>query len=354
MIRLQSSQFEIARPIFAELSSFNLSVAAVLAGDAPGEVWVDEIAHPQVGFAMTSEGHYLAGDARQTSSYAGLRKIIPPNAYLVMDSPAWETVLDQVWVNRAARRHPREHWRFHEQRLPHWRDLVPASFLVAPVDAELLGKKELKNHPAVAGWVEGWHSSAYFLQHGFGFCVLHGETIASWCLADCASGPHCEIGIQTDRAYRRRGLAKVAVAAAVEHCLANGFTAIGWHCLSSNTGSRAVAEKVGFVKARDYFACSSVLPAENAGDLTPAEYQDWAEHYEKALVGNLQYAYRAAEAWAMAGDTRRALANLSRLAANWDGRPEWLEDNWRFDSLRHAAVYQNLLAALRAKQPSEE
>ncbi len=32
------------------------------AGTAPGEVWIDAIDHPSIGFVRTPEGEYLAGD----------------------------------------------------------------------------------------------------------------------------------------------------------------------------------------------------------------------------------------------------------------------------------------------------
>jgi GNAT superfamily N-acetyltransferase len=205
----------------------------------------------------------------------------------------------------------------------------------------------LGNHDGVAGWVGDWHSPEYFLEHGFGFCLLYGDQIASWCLTDCVLGNQCEIGIVTDRDYRRRGLATITVKAAIVHCIKHGFDQIGWHCLSSNAGSIAVAKRNSFVKERDYFAYSSALPAENARDLPAAEYADWAEHYERFIKDDAGWALRAAEAWAMAGYPERALADLQRLIdCDWNGQPEWLDRNWRLDSLRGAKEFKTLRAIL--------
>lgn len=349
MHKLQTKQYVMAQSIFAELAEFNLSVDAVLAGTAPGEVWVDDVNAPHLGFMITPEGHYLAGDFELENSYVVLKETIPLNAYLIFHPESWAAVLDRVWMNRFARKHPRQHLRFRQQRLPNWRDPALDGFQLVPVDQTLLNRTGLKNHVRIADWVGGWHSTAYFLQHGFGFCLLHNDTVASWCVANCVQGHKCEIGVVTDNRYRRRGLATIVVAAAVDYCLDKGLTHIGWHCLSSNAGSIAVAERVGFAKERDYFAYSSGLPAENATDLTAAEYEAWAQHYENAINDDARYAIDAAEAWALAGNPVRSLGNLQKLLDAGQPFQPWrlAHWNWRFASIRDTSEFKAIVAALR-------
>jgi RimJ/RimL family protein N-acetyltransferase len=107
----------------------------------------------------------------------------------------------------------------------------------------------------VTGWmVNNWGSSDRFLRDGFGYLTVRAGEAVSWSLCDCASGDLCEIGIHTAPAYRRRGLASVTAAAAVEHALSHGFTMVGWHCPEDNLGSIGTAEKVGFQRERNYRA----------------------------------------------------------------------------------------------------
>jgi hypothetical protein len=91
-----------------------------------GEVWVDDLNQPQVGYASSPESQYLAGDAGCTAAYAGLRQVIPSDAY-VITSPGWDAVLEQVWQNRFARRHARCHLLLAEPKFPQWRDHLPAA-----------------------------------------------------------------------------------------------------------------------------------------------------------------------------------------------------------------------------------
>jgi RimJ/RimL family protein N-acetyltransferase len=328
-----------------------LSVEAVLAGTAPGEIYVDQIDNPRVGLAFTPEGEYLAGDAEVEAAYQGLKETISPRAYLIFHPERWETKLGQIWVNQAARRHPRQHLRFERMLIPNWRQLIPAGFQLVQVDRAFLERTDLKNHDTVVDRLGGWHSVDYFLQHGFGFCMIEGDTVASCCFADCVVGNQCEMGIATDMKYRRRGLATVVVAATVEYCLANGLTQIGWHCLQSNVGSRSVAEKVGFAVDQEYDAYSSVLPTENAADLTRDEYIEWARHYESFIAADYAYGYDAANAWALAGEPERALAHLQTLLDHgWQGKPEWLARNWPFASLHSMPEFEAMVARLRQQE----
>jgi RimJ/RimL family protein N-acetyltransferase len=207
---------------------------------------------------------------------------------------------------------------------------------VRPVDAELLGQDALANIGDLREWAEeNFGSRDAFLERGFGRCVVAGDTIASWCLSDCVSGHRCEIGIQTDAKYRRRGLATCAVAATVEHCLTQGLTEIGWHCASANTPSLATALAVGFEKVGElpyvmaavYAPDGSLVHANQC--LVRGEYREAADWYEKAFAAldgegdsksrvirdraaRARYHYRAACACAMAGDSEAARNELEQ------------------------------------------
>ncbi len=309
MHKLDQAQYGVAQALFAGLAEIHFSVGAVLAGTARGEIWVDDLAHPRVGLAATSEGHYLAGDPLHRPSYAGLKQVLPHRAYLIFEPDGWEAVLDQVWDNPFARKHLRQNYRF----TPHdpargssqdrdWLARLPPGYQLAAVDRDLLGRTELEQHAEVVERVEEWLSVDFFIERGFGWVILHGNTIASRCIADCVDGVRCEMGVGTDPRHRRRGLGTLVVSAALDDCLRKGYRQVGWHCLTSNAGSIGVALKNGFEKVKDYYAYSSVLPAENAGDLTLAECRDWAAHFEKASESILWYRYYAAGAWALAGE----------------------------------------------------
>src|SRR5206468_2026544 len=114
--------------------------------------------------------------------------------------------------------------------------------------------------------------------------------------------------------------------------------------------------KVGFVKVRDYAAYSSDLPAENVSDLSAAEYEEWALHFERSRDRSeevrehyLWHAMFAAGAWALAGDATRSMSSLRTLRdSRWKASPGWIEaliaDNWIFASLRELPEFRAILA----------
>lgn len=93
------------------------------------------------------------------------------------------------------------------------------------------------------------------------------------------------------------------------------------------------------IKVAEYYGCSSGLPAENASDLTSAVWAAWAEHYEQARPRFPHYAYYAAGAWALAGDTTRVFAAIQHLVDyDANARAAWFE-GWWFNSLHGTEVF---------------
>lgn len=350
MIRVETEHHHKVAHLFQAAAEIHLSVAAVCQGTAPGEMYVDSIEHPTVGYVRTPEGEYVVGDPTSERSYPGLQSLIPERAYLTLHPTGWERVLPQIWMNSVARRHVRLHLRWQHPGGLNTRAPLPDGFEVVAIDERLLARTDLLNHEEITGRVRDWFSADYFLQNGFGFCVIGGNAIVSRCVADCVVGDRCEIGVGTDLRYRHRGLAYAAVAATIEHCLSRGLTHIGWHCLRSNAGSRALAEKAGFAVFAEYDAYSAVLPAENAADLSPDEYADWAVHYERHAATNGWYRLFAVEAWTLAGARDRALAQLRLLAgSNWPGSSGWLSRRWALQGLQDLPEYHSIVAAMRGE-----
>jgi len=274
---------------------------------------------------------------------------IPDWAYLSVFPTGWVGVLPQIWVNEVARPHPRQHFVLRHLGLRDWRARLPNGFEVKRIDIALLAQDSMQNLNIVTRWIgNNWRSTQDFLEHGFGFCVLDvaAHALVSFCVADCACGDQAEVGIKTNVSYRGRGFASAVVAATVEHCLAHGYTEIGWHCSSSNAGSIATARKVGFEKERDYVAYSDQLPSENATDLSPAEYADWARHYERFIETKPAYALNAACARALAGDDAQAIQHLRHILAGGERLgADWLLNHWAFAELKDTPEFRDVVKA---------
>jgi RimJ/RimL family protein N-acetyltransferase len=356
MIELQGKQLEFARPLFQDLD-YHLSIFAVIEGTVQGKIWVDSKSHPRTAFALTPEAQYLAGDPLNPAFNRAIGDWYARRAHveLIYDSPCWEAQFDDLLAGKFARKFPRLHYLLKTPKMPNWKELIPADFVMFQVDREFLKRTYLKNFGEVSSRTEDWGYVDNFVEKGFGFCLLHDDdTIVSRCIADNVSGAACEVGIGTDADYRRQGFAALTLAATVESCLSKGFTRIGWHCLENNTGSWKTAEKAGFELSNRYPHYHNGFPAENPCDLSLEEWLANAEFYSRAFelskkaIG--QQCFIAAACWAIGGESEKAIDYLQALSHIWwkgnEGHlPKWVLDHWAFQNLDLERNPQALLSS---------
>ena len=181
---------------------------------------------------LGGQGVVLAGSLLERDN-PRLRRIL-------VDSAADTVVLGEVVCARRR-----------ELRLPDWRNRIPDGLQLLPVDSRLLGRTDLQNYRAVADWVASWHSTGYFLRHGFGFCLLHGQQIVSLCTSPFVAGRQVELCIRTDPHYRSKGFATTTALAFIEHCLFNDLLP-HWECPWDHVASCALAARLGFANPSDY------------------------------------------------------------------------------------------------------
>lgn len=314
------SLYEIEQCDFAAYSGFlddlahlHGSVAAVLNGSVPGRLWVDQPEGPTAILLDGPEGLYLGGQPSADEDYAALREMIPGWAYLY-PSADWQGHLDMALPHRHFLRHER---------------------LYLAVDPRLAAKADLPKGLTLQPDPGG----------SLGHEILIDGVVAARTVEDLRVGSRIEIGVWTHPERRREGLANLVVKATLDYAAGAGVDLVGWHCLSSNRGSLAVAQKSGFQIISTYCAWSAKLPAENVGDLMPLDCRAFAEVFEKgrAEVGWLDF--HAAEAWAQAGELGRAVEAIERLVAGgWPGQADWLWENWALKSLHGDPRFEAALA----------
>ncbi|HEV7322499.1 MAG TPA: GNAT family N-acetyltransferase [Ensifer sp.] len=348
MFQLEQEGYSAAHSLLRDLSQVHVAVSAVLDGTIAGDVWIDHFEEPRVALLSNGDAYYLAGSPDQAAgSFAALNNLIPQWAYLFVED-RWADRLRDVWSNPFALPHPRVRLGLRRPHLIGASDALPDGFRLAPIDHALLALNP-GNLDTLTDLMDGWSSPELFLEKAVGFCVLHEGCIVSHCATDSVSGQRCELGVGTEPAYRRRGLARIAAAATVAECVRRGVSKIEWHTHASNKGSIAIARACGLTELDRHIAYSGNLPAENVGDLDLATCRDWGLHLEKASEHIGWYRFHAAGAWTLAGERSRALTNLSQLVeGGWEGEAEWLEGYWAVQSLVDDPKFQAIVARQRA------
>ena len=362
---LRPEEFERARPVFAQMGDMHLHVVAILDGTSPGEVFVDDVASPKTAYMIAGNGYYLAGDSHNHDFNQALNTALPRDHYFVLfcernwGTSALDTILEDTYSVRATRRY----YTCERNNVVDWQERIPENHSMVPVDAELLAT-DLDNRDSVIGWIENdWNSIDQFLEQGFGFCLVHGDSIVSWSLADYVSGDRCEIGITTAWLCRNRGFGTLAAATTAAHASSLGFSTIGWHCWDNNVGSIGVAENVGLTKAAEYVIYINHWVAENITDITPAEFRAFAEHYEAEFdirPPASGYPHIAtAKAWQLSGNRERCSVHLNKAVdLGWlrsvdHLRRIWPEFFWNPD-LEQKKEWRDLTARFEAGDVNEK
>lgn len=264
--KIDPSDYAHVAPLFAPLAAFNVAIEAVRDGNNWGYILADDPQHPTAAMMHTVEGTHLAGQPSVTFAgevNANLHQYYfseERRALYFCATDGWSALLEVALAPYPI--YPQERQHYVCRTLPLDMPPLPDGYQVRAIDAMLLADSTVTRPDHIEDWIEGnWGSVENYLARGFGMCITHEGRVVSWSLCDCVSGSRCEIGIQTDSAYRQRGLAAITTTACVRHAMTNGFTAVGWHCDAENIGSWKTALKVGFVKERDYRALLAVAPS---------------------------------------------------------------------------------------------
>lgn len=374
---LEFQEFEKARPLFAGFD-YSLSIRSVLDGYNPGRIFVDDPLVPHLAFALTIEGYLLAGDSHDSACVEAVRQFFHDSIFtgkifldddtnmpMAVHPQSWESKLPEVIPTHEVEKNPRYHY-LCSQVQRDWRADLPEGYSVRRYDRSILSDSTIHDPGQLIDFERiqiGWGSLENFLDEGVGMCITHDNNIVSWCSSDCKTNDQIDIGIVTHPAHRRRGLATAAVAATVEHCLANGFQRVGWHCNAINTASWKTAEKVGFIRNREYAYYFYIFdPVDHLAELgwnfyQLGEHEKTRQYYERVFAARAEnpnyYYYLAASAWGEIGNTSKAAQYLLAAAERgWSalehtqndpdfqalhGMPEWQVILKRIEQNTHAA-----------------
>ncbi len=369
---LERSQFDRVRGLFEPFTGWQPFCTAVVEGAHSGRVFVDQLENPRTAFLNHNDPwSYFVGDPSNQAFNCALNQAIwaraafPENVPSLLGtcaSDGWDAALKTILAPRepitARRRHYVCH--AHAHKLAHER--VPGGFTVQKMDASLLDRPGFVLPNEVREFIEKYRDADRPAFRDYGFVAIHEETnqVVSWTTVDAVSRGVGDVGLQTLPEYRRRGLAAITTAAALEYGLENGLSTIVWTCADDNVGSIRTTERLGLQRQKDY-ALHYIVFDEMQHIGVQAYYELDAGRYEQAIAlferafalggdGPSFLYHDAARAWAWAGDAGRALQYLNRaIDKGWTDVPA-TEQCREFSALRETAGWR---AALERMQPHE-
>jgi RimJ/RimL family protein N-acetyltransferase len=366
--KLDPTKYKTAHPLFRPLEENQSMCSAVLEGVYPGNVFVDDLDHPETAFLTTfisgeDEGvwGFLVGEPRNDPFNRALNRAIfnremiserAPIVFFNCHPEDWQGQLPVVCHPLPPVPSLRRHYECHDLESG-WHYDVPEGCEIRPLDETLFSLPNLSVPDDVVRIIRKWRPRLA----DFGFVAIYNNEVVSWTTVDFVSGGVGDAGLFTVDGYRQRGLATVVTAAALKHGLSQGLSKIHWTCSDTNIASIRTAEKLGLERGRDYTMYYLIFDEmQHLGTLAYSylqseRYQEAVDIFEDVLVQRndlpLWAYYDAARAWAGLGDREKMFLYLNMLAEKGWTETESLERGKEFERWRETRDWKILLERIR-------
>lgn len=129
---------------------------------------------------------------------------------------------------------------------------IPENYKVEQITWDLLEKDYENTDLVMEEMLSERLSLDAFMEKSFGFCSVQGDIITSWCMSEYNVNKEFEVGIETHKDHRRKGLAVQTARACFHHGVKNSYKFVGWHCWKNNDASNKTAIKLGFKYVIEY------------------------------------------------------------------------------------------------------
>jgi len=185
----------------------------------------------------------FGGDPSAPGAARLVREAPAPIELVGPDDQAWRDLFATIHGTRVSDR-PMRTFANHaldRDRLRAMAAAVPDGFEVRPLDAALAGQldEDLEPHG-----MQTFPSPEEFAERGLGFGIVHDGRLASVSTSYTRSNDRVEVSISTHPDFRRRGLARVAAATLIGHCMDHGLSP-EWS--ASNPLSKRLALTLGYL-----------------------------------------------------------------------------------------------------------
>jgi hypothetical protein len=253
------SLYSRVAPIFGGRKQY-VPVHAVLQGNFPGLVWVDDLQHPRTALVWAlTRWAYLAGDPRSRRFLAGLEGFVADVVRPLADamhqrwfelyahpSPQWEVAVEAALMGMGAYRHYETTSKLDRVAFESSSAgaRVPTGMVLRRVEFPVVSEAVAKL-PFVPDGPAGRLAP--------GFELLQGGRAVSVCRSN---GLRADEQLMLDVATasprdRHKGFAAVVSRAMIAHALAQGLEPL-WETTEDNTASRRLADRLGYQEQERY------------------------------------------------------------------------------------------------------
>lgn len=245
-------------PYFGDHTKLDLVINAFII-ERWGKVFVDSMHDPKILLLQYSYFNFLSGNPNN-DHLEELLSYIPRHKVIILPSEEWVKALKKHFRFKFVEI-KNIRWKFssNDLNLTHISKLADNSYTEF-----ILEKIDESNINLFTGELKGsilglFGTLELFLKKGFGYCLRDGNIIV--CSAITAHPPFknaFEIQVNTDKNYRKKGLATIVCATLMKYSLKNGFIP---HWDADNNPSVNLALKLGYTNPVQYgYYFHSTLP----------------------------------------------------------------------------------------------
>lgn len=349
-IKLTQSDYYKTKSLIKN-TTHELFIEALLIGNAPGEIYVDDVNSPKSALFITEECKLVAGNSSNCNFNQGIKDKLSFNDQIACDTEEWEEKIIAIHSNISLRKYARHYYILDKLKYLTFEEQLPKGFTLEYVYVDSINKISYENADKISDWFEaGFKELTTFSGYCLGSYIRTGNKIVSWCLVDCIAGKKAEIGLATDKAYRKMGLGAITAAATVGACLKSGIRQIGWQCISNNIGSCKIAEKIGFELLEKYYCFTPFPTIENISDASSDEWKEWALHYDKMNQIEPKFYFFAAICWANALNLEKTIENMKKLVdSGWKREIKFINNIEAFEKYKDCDSWLELIDYLKGK-----
>lgn len=234
-------------PIFADMN--DTIILSCLQGHM-GDAYTDSVDNPTAAMLIVGAFVSVAGDVNSESAEELLLKI-PEGSLVVTDTDEWKNKIEKIYDGRYEK-FSRYSFKKDAKYLDYnyIKSLIsklPERYELRKIDEEITKTEFFIKH--LDDFTEQFESVEDFLNRGFGYCILHGDRVVCCATSYSIYDDGIEIEIDTDKEYRKKGLATVASAALITYCLDRGIYP-SWD--AANLISVDLAKKLGYIMDKAY------------------------------------------------------------------------------------------------------
>lgn len=254
-VQLPPGETRRAEALFKDMLH-NLAVASILSGSTASTVMVDDVDRPRAAVTWSGSRIYVAGDtggdlfsSLETIAWRAEAKSSGVNVVYLSPEANCDRLMELEGFQAVHR--TRNYYEVDAAERG-WVAEPPQGYTLHMVDRSLLSMG-LKNTDLVIDEMRSERPTVEeFMEKSFGFCAVAGGEIACWCMSEYNTSTRFEIGTETAKEHRRKGLALQTAKATIGYGTTRGYRFVGWHCWTDNVGSNELARALGFSHVCEY------------------------------------------------------------------------------------------------------